>query len=188
MRLKAKTPMNLKWARRTPANTRWATISATAVIAGAVGAAIGGVLAYFADPDRGRARRARARDRLVASKNKTKRDLDQQAHYMEGRLEGYVARATGHGRMHPIDDHVVKQGIEQAFARTGVDVSRVVVDVADGVAGLRGQVGTTGDLDRLIRATARVPGVKHVQDWLHLPGEPAPNKAAARTDRAYNTR
>jgi hypothetical protein len=40
-------------------------------------------------------------------------------------VEGVAARATGHGHLHPVDDHVVKQAIEQAFARTGVDAEAI---------------------------------------------------------------
>ena len=35
--------------------------------------------------------------------------------------------------------------------------------------------------DWLVEAVARVPGVAKVESHLHLPGQPAPNKAAARS-------
>lgn len=152
----------------------------TKVLSHALAGAAGALLAYFNDPDRGRARRAQARDQLVSRQHHAMAEADQRARYAKGQLQGVRARAQGFGEMDPVDDHVVKQGIEQAFARTGVDTSDVVIDVANGIAGLRGRVETVADRDHLQRDAATVPGVEMVESWLHLPGEPAPNKAESR--------
>lgn len=140
-------------------------------------AGAGAVAAYYLDPDRGRARRARSRDQLISTGRDVTRDVERQARYYEGRVEGARARADGKGRLDPVDDHVIKQAIEQALARTGVETSDVVIDVADGVAGLRGRVFSMDERKKIELETMNVPGVERVNSWLHLPGQTAPNKA-----------
>lgn len=140
----------------------------------------GAALAHFLDPDRGRARRARARDQLIARGRRAASDIQQQARFYEGRLKGVRARADGLGELHPEDDHLVKQGVQQRLARTGVDTTDVVIDVTDGVVGLRGRVPSPEQLEKVQAEAAAVPGVTGVESWLHLPGTPAPNKATSR--------
>ncbi len=52
----------------------------------------------------------------------------------------------------------------------------VVVDAANGLVTLRGQVERPEQIDSLIAAVKAVPGVSQVENYLHLPGAPAPNK------------
>lgn len=52
---------------------------------------------------------------------------------------------------------------------------RVLVDSCGGVVGLRGVVDDPDAAAALVRATAAVPGVVEVRDYLHPPGTPAPN-------------
>jgi len=51
--------------------------------------------------------------------------------------------------------------------------------VVDGRATLRGQVHDGAQMQAVQEAVASAPGVRMVESWLHLPGEPAPNKAAS---------
>lgn len=140
----------------------------------------GAALSHFLDPDRGRARRARARDQLIARARRTATDVEKQARYYEGKLEGARARADGHGELKPEDDHDIKQGVQQRLAATDAQVTDVVIDVTDGVVGLRGQVPSLDQLKAVELAAADVPGVREIESWLHLPGTPAPNKASSR--------
>ena len=151
---------------------RKALLTATA---GAAGAAV----AYFLDPDRGRARRAQARDQAAAAVRRRKEDAERQARYAQGQAEGVAARAQGGGRPQPEDDRDVVQSVRQALAGLEVPVDDVTVEVVEGVATLRGQVPDEEAKSAVERATGGAAGVQEVQSWLHLPGEPAPNKASA---------
>lgn len=144
-----------------------------------VAGAIGATAAYYLDPDRGRARRARSRDVLIASGRDMSQDMEKRARYFEGKAEGARARADGKGRMNPVDDHVIKQGVQQQLSSAGVDDSDVVIDVTDGVVGLRGKANSAAEQKKIELATMAVPGVEEIHSWLHLPGEVAPNKALA---------
>lgn len=138
---------------------------------------------YFLDPDRGRARRARAADQARAAvRRRTRhaaRTTRQAVTDTENHLRGRVVEATGGGRYRPESDVDLREHLHQVMAETGVPTGDVTVDVEHGVATLRGQVGTTSQLDQLVAAVAATPGVLEVQSYLHLPGEPAPNKAAS---------
>lgn len=147
----------------------------TALVWGAGGAG----LAYFLDPDRGRARRARTRDQAAAALRRRRREAESQMRYDEGRLEGVAARASGAGRFTPEDDTDIVQAVHAALSRLDFPTSDVNVEVVDGVAGVRGQVGSTEEISRVCRAVHEVPGVGEVQSYLHTPGTPAPNKAAS---------
>lgn len=152
-----------------------AKLAQTALLGGA-----GAALAYFLDPEQGRGRRAETRDRLVSKSRKLTTEVETRARYAEGRLQGLRARAGGRGHLDPRDDHLIKQGIEQQLARGEVDTRDVVIDVNDGVVGLRGQLSSADEVHEVEAEASKVPGVVEVRSWLHLPGTPAPNKAAAR--------
>jgi hypothetical protein len=145
-----------------------------------MGAAAGAGLAYFLDPDRGRGRRAKAQDMMAARLRKGSRDLDRTRRYAQGRAAGAVHRATHPGIEQPIvDDRTLKARVESELFGPDFPSANVVVDVADGVVTLRGELGTPDEIKRAESTAARVPGVEGVQNLLHVPGQPAPNVTQA---------
>ena len=140
---------------------------------------IGAVGAYYLDPDRGRARRARLSDKAVAMRRRRQRQIEADARYEEGRLKGAAARATGAGEFIPEDDIDIAQAVHAAIEALDIDTTDVKVDVVEGVAALRGQVDTSEDCERVARTASGVNGVTEVRSYLHVPGTPAPNKAAS---------
>ncbi len=144
------------------------------------GAVLGAVAAYYFAPDRGRSRRSQHRDRVLSTTRRVTRDVEQRGRYTEGKLEGVRARSDGKGEFTPEDDIDIKQGIQQRLSQLNFEVNDIVIDVTDGVAGLRGQVKTPEEQNAAELAVADVAGVQQVDSWLHLPGQPAPNKAEAR--------
>lgn len=140
---------------------------------------IGAVSAYYLDPDRGRARRARLSDQANAVRRRRQRQIEADARYQEGKLKGAAARAAGAGEFVPEDDIDVTQAVHAAIENLDIDTSDVKVDVVEGVAALRGQVSTAEDCDRVAQAASGVNGVTEVRSFLHVPGTPAPNKAAS---------
>lgn len=139
----------------------------------------GAAVAYLLDPDRGRARRAQLTDRTGAWSRRARRRAGQQARYHRGQAGGAALRAAEAGRPAPVDDVGVRHEVRQQLSRVGFPTPDVTVDVVDGRATLRGQVHDGAQMQAVQEAVASAPGVRMVESWLHLPGEPAPNKAAS---------
>ena len=143
--------------------------------AGAAGAAV----AYFFDPQRGRARRTQTKDQAAAALRRRKADAEREARYLEGKAQGAAAAAQGGGRPRPEDDVDVVHAVRQAFSAAGVPTDDITIEAAEGVVTLRGQVPSEDEKTKAERAAGSAAGVREVQSWLHLPGQPAPNKASA---------
>lgn len=158
----------------------------SAIAAGAAGAAA----AYFFDPQMGRTRRAKARDRIAATFRRAGRRIGRKGRWLEGKAHGLRMKAT-----HPVeqpkdlDDATLAHKVESEILR-GRDKGRVSVNAEDGIVVLRGEVDTPEQMNQIAQAVLRLPEVTGVENLLHLPGEPAPNKAQARevSARAGKTR
>jgi hypothetical protein len=146
----------------------------------AKGAVLGATTAYYLDPDRGRARRARAGDQLKARTNRLARSAGRRTRYELGRAKGRMMRAIGGGRFRPVDDRALADHLRGVLGRLGVPTDHLTTEVVNGVVRLRGQVETPIDAEVVTSALACEPGVRHVEDLTHLPGEDAPNKANGR--------
>lgn len=144
-----------------------------------VSATLGACAAYYFDPERGRGRRAQARDQLGAVLRRRQRQVEAKQRYEAGIEQGAAAQAAGAGEFVPEDDIDIVHAAKAALARLQADTSDVRVDVVDGVATLRGEVAETVLIDEVRSAVAAVPGVADVLSYLHTPGTPAPNKAAS---------
>jgi hypothetical protein len=143
--------------------------------------ALGATLAYFFDPDRGRARRMSTRDRLGAILRRFERRGGRAVRRAESNAYGAWQRATHAGsEPPPMDDETLKSKVEtELFGRPDVAKGKIVVNVEDGVVVLRGEVGDPRQMTELAQQALKIPGVAGVENLLHLPYEPAPNKAAA---------
>jgi osmotically-inducible protein OsmY len=143
-------------------------------LAGAAGAAA----AYIFDPDRGRTRRAQARDQLVSRARRARRDLDKRARYAAGTATGIAKRATGagSGRESLVDASLARKVESVIFRPEDAPKGRVSVNAEDSVVFLRGEVETQDQIDALVHSAQNVEGVNEVRNLMHLPGEPAPSK------------
>jgi hypothetical protein len=101
------------------------------------------------------------------------------ARYREGKFEGMQARARGAGVFHPVDDHGIADHLKQVLATMPIDTSKVMIDVNEGVVGLRGQLATAEQIEAVEHRLAHEPGVERIDNWMHNPGTRAPNKEAA---------
>lgn len=145
----------------------------TAVYAGGAAAA-----AYFFDPDRGRTRRATARDQLGAKLRQAERSAEARLRYAEGKAEGVVHRVSAMPPEAPADDRMLADRILSELGdRFPHETAELTV--VDGTVELRGQVGDEAGKALLVAEVGRVPGVTRVENLLHTPGQPAPNKAEA---------
>ena len=143
------------------------------VVAGALGAAA----SYFLDPQRGRARRTRARAQLDAMLRRGRVGLEQRT--------GYGGNGTGTGAGRPdrsyadpvADDLTVLSRFEsEVMGRPGFPKGRVNANVVDGRLMLRGELESEDQIRSLVEAASGVRGVVEVVNLLHLSGTPAPHE------------
>jgi len=137
--------------------------------------------AYLLDPDRGRARRARLADQALAEIHRMMRTAETRARYARNRRQGLRYQAE-HPTMPPTDDATLVQKIRSEVLGRGVyhDL-QISIDACDGVVHLRGAVDDITRAFDLAEAVAQIPGVRSVDNLLHRPGQPAPNKISAIT-------
>src|SRR5262245_62112365 len=129
----------------------------TAMRAFAAGAAV----MYFADPDRGRRRRAITRDKSLAALHDVRNELDKARRDARNRAYGFLALARTLWR-HEVDNSVL---VERVRSRIGRAVSHphaiTVIPEAGGRIILDGPV-LEHELDYLLRAVRSVAGVREV--------------------------
>jgi osmotically-inducible protein OsmY len=143
-------------------------------LAGAAGAAA----AYIFDPERGRTRRAQARDQMVSRARRARRELDKRARYAAGTATGVARRATGSGSgTAELNNTALARKVESVIFRPeDAPKGRVSVNAEGSVVFLRGEVENQDQIDGLVRSAEHVEGVSEVRNLMHLPGEAAPTK------------
>jgi hypothetical protein len=141
---------------------------------------VGAAGMYFLDPSLGRRRRAAARDKLRSRVAQQRRRRSQRAAFEQGRRRGELFARAGAGEFHQQDDRSVAEHLHAVLERTDVPTTDVTVEVVDDRVRLRGQVRTDDDRARVLAAVGAEAGSRQVESMLHLPDEPAPNKAPSR--------
>lgn len=147
----------------------------TAIAALAV--ALGALLEYFLDPGAGRRRRHTARDRVLAKLRRGERRAVIRARRAESRTVGIVRRRLNarHAPKPPADDVALAHKVEsELFRRARVSKGQVDINAEEGAVFLRGVVERDEDIAHLGGVAERIPGVRSVENLLHLPGTPAP--------------
>jgi len=138
---------------------------------------IGAGTAYFLDPRQGRRRRNVLRDRSLALVRRGSRVGARKARFAGGHVRGLVAMARHLVSRAPqaADDATVAQRIRSdALRDVGLSTRDVEVEVADGVATLRGAVGSRSLADDLVARVGKVPGVRDVAAMIRVTnGDPA---------------
>lgn len=150
----------------------------TLVVAGLAGGA-GAALAYLLDPERGRARRAVARDRLGAFLRRGVRQAERAGRTASAQAHG-LTQKVGHLReATPIlDDASLAEKISsELFRDPSIPKGDINLNVERGVVVLRGQIETQEQIQEIEARVRRISGVWDVQNLLHLPGLPAPAEA-----------
>ena len=146
------------------------------------GAAAGAGLMYFLDPAQGKRRRHVTRDRLLAAARRTGRRLQRFRRRVAADAYGLTRRVT---HAEPPDtplpnDPTLAQKVESILFRDpAVPKGRLNINVVDGVVVLRGEVEHPDQIAALEREVRQIPGVRDVENYLHLPHTPAPNKLDA---------
>jgi uncharacterized membrane protein len=144
---------------------------ATIVLGGAAGAGF----MYFLDPDRGRRRRALARDKAIHATHRTSTFLSMLSRDVVNRVRGAVAGARSLVTGEEPSDDVIAERIRSRLGRLVSHPHAIRVRVQDGVATLYGPV-LTSEVDRLLHAVRTVAGVTSVETQLevHISPESVP--------------
>lgn len=139
------------------------------------------VLAYLFDPAQGRRRRALARDRLSGLWHRGRRTAERRRRYLGGKVEGIAHQADlTREEQPPPDDVTLARKVETIIFRDPVvPKGQIVVGAAGGVVTLRGEAPTPDMIRRLEREVAGIPGVRAVENLLHLPGTAAPESSGS---------
>lgn len=154
----------------------------TTMLAGMSGA----LLAYLFDPQAGAGRRHRLRDRTAAKVRGGGRDLaravSRRGEYLAGRSKGMVHELRP-DRPPENAQTLIDKVRSEVLGRQEWRRHTVNVSAADGVVMLNGQLERPEQIEALVAQVRRVRGVRDVENSLHLPGTPAPNKRSAMTAR-----
>jgi osmotically-inducible protein OsmY len=126
-------------------------------------AALGAALAYFFDPQNGRARRKDAIKRLVR--------LSQR---QGGRLAAKATQLREGPKPQPDDVTLARKVESEIFRDADVPKGQINVNAENGKIVLRGEVDSPELIDDLVVRARKVQGVQDVENLLHTPGQPAP--------------
>lgn len=138
-------------------------------------------IAYFFDPQMGRTRRAKVRDKVVKFVNRGSDRIERKARYVGATAQGLKQRAThAGGQQAPENDQTLAHKIEsEVLSRWNVPKGKISVNAEGGIVYLRGQLDDANQISEVEQEARKVTGVVDVVNLLHLPGEPAPNKEDA---------
>ncbi|MGH3645571.1 MAG: SRPBCC family protein [Micromonosporaceae bacterium] len=131
--------------------------------AGVLGAAAGATIEYLLDIDRGRARRARVRDKAVRTAYKLNDGLGVVARDAGNRGRGVLYGIRYQVRGRTVDDVVLHERVRATLGQYVSHPHAVHVEIRDGVATLTGDV-LRADAAHARRAVRRVPGVMRVEE------------------------
>jgi osmotically-inducible protein OsmY len=130
-------------------------------------AVVGGMLLeYFLDPQRGTNRRNTILGQVGGMTN-----------MVPGKVAGVMPHA--HDNTNP-DDVTLKDRVESEVLRDPTfGRAPINFNVENGIVVIHGELPTQGDIDALVSKVQGIRDVKGVENLLHLPGTPAPNKLSA---------
>lgn len=158
------------------------------------GVALGAFVMFYLDPHQGRRRRALVRDKLAHFGNlftkKVPHTVERRVRFFEGVAQGVahdVAELVGGGGADPDldDDKLVARVRAQVLRNRDLRPGEIHIDAYEGCVTLRGQLEHPEEIRHLIDESSHVEGVREVRSYLHLPGTPAPNKAASYLPAGY---
>jgi BON domain-containing protein len=143
-------------------------------------AAVGGIaIAYFLDQSSGKRRRHTVRDRAGALGRHGFRRARKLAHHATSDSYG-LGRRLAQRLPRPIpdlDDATLVDKVESiVFRDRDVPKGEINVNAENGVVFLRGQVERPEIVEALEERVRKVHGVRGVENLLHTPGTPPPNR------------
>jgi BON domain len=145
-------------------------------------AACGVALAYFMDPDAGRGRRTRARDRIGAFLRRGGRTAARLSRRTEAEAYGVGQKAIHrHPETTEFDDVTLARKVEtEIFGDPEVAKGRINLNVEEGTVVLRGKVDSPEQLSQLEKRARKIVGVRDVRNLLRVDGGSGSNKVDAK--------
>jgi osmotically-inducible protein OsmY len=142
-------------------------------------AAAGAALAYFLDPSSGRRRRHETRDRGAKLARRGAHRGRRFARHASAEAVGRTRRAARvlPHRDEELDDVTLAHKVESILFRDrDVPKGQINVNAENGVLFLRGQVDRPELVAELEARVRKVRGVRGVENLLHVPGDPPPER------------
>jgi uncharacterized membrane protein len=137
------------------------------VLAAAAGAGVGAGLMYLLDPDRGRRRRALARDQTVHYLHETADATGTAARDLRHRGMGLIAQSRRRLQPVPPGGQALADRVRAELADLTRYPGAIEVEVRDGIVTLAGPV-LRQEADQVRRMVADLPGVTGVEDRLEI--------------------
>ncbi len=134
-------------------------------------AATGAVAMYFLDPQAGRRRRARTRDRMDRAGRKLRDAYDVTLRDTKHRAAGIAAEARRRLRREAVSDEVLVGRVRAALGRVVSHPHAVQVTVNHGAVLLRGPI-LEREVSPLLHAVKGVPGVRTIESRLEAHDQP----------------
>ncbi len=158
--------------RRRKSLPLWSAISGI-LLAGISGA----TLAYFLDRKQGRRRRHTARDQLISIIHRSAAHADRLSRLASSYLYGLAQKMIHlrHAAEPAPNDETLTQRVRSQILRSPeFHKHRIMINAEHGLVVLRGEVDNPKQMRALEKKARKVPGVRDVENLLHLPGCPAP--------------
>jgi osmotically-inducible protein OsmY len=134
-----------------------------------IGAAVGALLAYLFDPDRGRSRRARLSDQAAARSRDLTNTMRQTAEYQKGVAKGIIHDASEAFRPDNVyDDETLMQKVRSEALGYWDGSESIEIDITDGKVELSGSVRDSASHDQLLSLIRDVEGVGLIDDRLKV--------------------
>jgi hypothetical protein len=130
-----------------------------------IGMAIGAAVAYMADPQGGRRRRAVARDRFVRAGRKTRDALDATARDVANRTTGIIAATRGRLSRERVEDRRLAARVRAKLGRVTSHPHAIRIEAREGIVTLTGPV-LAHEKDMLLATVWAVRGVLAVNNEL----------------------
>jgi BON domain len=149
------------------------------------GFAAGALLGYYLDPDRGARRRGITRDRCRSMFRRTGYGFGRLGRKLSSDAYGWSQKAMhpGFTQDAPANDEALARKVEtELFRSRDVPKGRLNVNAQEGIVVLRGELDRPEEIRELVEAAGRVPGVRAVENLLHLPNTAAPSRTRAGPD------
>jgi uncharacterized membrane protein len=136
------------------------------------GAGLGAGLMYALDPDRGKRRRAMLRDKANHALNELDALLGSSTRDLAQRTQGMLAEMRGAiGGAGNADDERVASRVRTEIGRVVSHPRAIDISVTEGVVLVRGPV-LEEEVEPLLGAIKKVPGVVAIKNWLRVPEHP----------------
>lgn len=142
-----------------------------------LGSLAGAVLMFFSDPDRGNRRRKMAAQQLVGLSHRSTHQLARAGRVTQARLYALWQRLT---HLKPAtkplanDETLTQRVRSQVLRDPALHHHRLNINTEQGTVVLRGEVDRPEQMRQLEQAVRHIPGVRGVENLLHLPNTPAP--------------